>query len=299
MIRRFVTVALVLACSAAAATAHAQKGAGNVVYVPTPQVVVDAMLHMAKVGPSDLLIDLGSGDGRIVITAAKAYGARGLGVELDRYLLGVANESARRDGVADRARFMEQDLFQTDLGGASVITSYLLPEMNLKLRPKILALPAGTRIAAHDYHFGDWLPDERATLDVPEKTVGTPGVSYVYLWRVPATASGRWRSRLPVRGAQVGVEFDFSQRFQVVSGTVRAGGASALIRNAELSGDAIGFEFDLVKAGSPIRFELRGRISGAAMEGTVGVREGAATATHSWNATLIAPAARDDQDAAR
>ncbi len=115
-------VALILA-----AGAQAQQGAGDVIYVPTPQVVVDAMLRIAKVGPGDSLIDLGSGDGRIVVTAARAYGARGLGVELDRHLLGLANESARREGVADRARFAEQDLFQTDLAGATVITTYLLP----------------------------------------------------------------------------------------------------------------------------------------------------------------------------
>src|SRR3990172_11097580 len=166
MTRRIASVlgALVVAFFSAAG-ARAQQGAGDVVYVPTPQAVVDTMLRMAKVGPGDMLIDLGSGDGRIVVTAAKAHGARGLGVELDRHLLGLANESARRDGVADRTRFVEQDLFQTDLTGATVITTYLLPEMNLTLRPKLLALPPATRIAAHDYHMGDWPPDESDTLD--------------------------------------------------------------------------------------------------------------------------------------
>src|SRR6185295_9742434 len=123
-----------------AAAASSQEGRGDVVYVPTPQVVVDEMLTMAKIGPKDFLIDLGSGDGRIVITAAKKYGAQGFGVDLDRYLLGLAREGAQREGVADRAQFVQENLFETDLNKATVISSYLLPTMNLKLRPKILAL---------------------------------------------------------------------------------------------------------------------------------------------------------------
>jgi hypothetical protein len=278
----------------AAASAQAQQGAGNVVYVPTPENVVESMLRIAKVGPGDTLIDLGSGDGRIVVTAAKAYGARGLGVELDRYLLGLANESARREGVADRARFVEQDLFKTDLTGATVITTYLLPEMNLKLRPKLLALPPGTRVAAHDYHMGDWLPDESITLEVPEKQVGNPGISYVYLWRVPATVAGRWRSA--VRGASVDAEFSFSQRYQVISGAAKIGSAAALVRNASLSGNAISFEFEVAAGGggAPAKYEYRGRVSGKVMEGSVIVRDRAGTSTQAWKATLVAPEPRDD-----
>src|SRR5688500_12598235 len=128
-----------------AAPLSAQEGRGDVVYVPTPQVVVDEMLTMAKIGPKDFLIDLGSGDGRIVVTAAKKFGAQGFGVDLDSYLLKLARESAKKEGVTERAQFVEQNLFETDLGRATVISSYLLPEMNLKLRPKILALKPGTR----------------------------------------------------------------------------------------------------------------------------------------------------------
>ena len=261
--------------------AHAQHGVGDVVYVPTPQVVVDAMLRMAKVGPGDMLIDLGSGDGRIVVSAARVYGARGLGVDLDRHLLGLARESARREGVADRARFVEQDLFQTDLAGATVITTYLLPEMNLRLRPKLLALPPGTRIAAHDYHMGDWLPDESVTLDVPEKQVGNPGISYVYLWRVPASVAGRWRSRLTANGNSMEGEFSFSQRYQTISGAAKIGAATARVRSASLSGDAIRFDFEVAPGGggAPAQYEYRGRVNGKVMEGKVIVRDRTGTST--------------------
>ena len=287
---------VLVAFALAAAGAQAQQGAGDVVYVPTPQVVVEAMLRIAKVGPDDTLIDLGSGDGRIVVTAAKRYGARGLGVDLDRYLLGLANESARREGVADRARFVEQDLFQTDLSGATVITSYLLPEMNLRLRPKLLALRPGTRIAAHDYHMGDWLSDESVTLDVPEKKVGNPGVSYVYLWRVPATVAGRWQSGLRVHDASVDGEFTFTQRYQSIAGAAKIGSAAAPMRQASLSGDAIGFEFEVAagRGGGPVQYVYRVRVNGKVMEGSVVVRDRAGTSTQAWQATLLAPAPRDD-----
>ena len=146
-----------------------ERGVGNVVYVPTPQVVVDEMLRMAKVGPADFVIDLGSGDGRMVRTAAKKFGARGFGVDLSDDLLRESNALALSDGIADRARFIKEDLFETDLTKATVITSYLLPEMNQKLRPKILNLKPGTRVVAHDYHMGEWPSDENKEIIVPEK----------------------------------------------------------------------------------------------------------------------------------
>src|SRR5687767_10577631 len=177
---------LALPLTALSAPAAAQEGRGDVVYVPTPQIVVDEMLRMAKIGPKDFLIDLGSGDGRFVITAAKKFGSQGFGVDLDTYLLRIARENAKKEGVAERANFVEQNLFETDLGKATVISSYLLPEMNLKLRPKILALKPGTRVVAHDYHMGDWYPDEQKDVPVPEKVVGNPGVSYLYYWVVSA-----------------------------------------------------------------------------------------------------------------
>ena len=154
-----------------AATGQAQDF-GDTPYVQTPQNIVDAMLETAKVTGKDYVIDLGSGDGRMVITAAKKRGARGFGVDLDKRLVKLANANARKAGVADRAKFYARDLFETDLSQASVITIYLLPEVNLMARGKLLALAPGTRIVSHDYGIGDWLPDTEYEMDAPGKPVG-------------------------------------------------------------------------------------------------------------------------------
>lgn len=237
----------------------AQQGVGDVVYVPTPQVVVDTMLDIAQVGAGDMLIDLGSGDGRVVVTAAKR-GARAHGVDLDRVLLAQARSLAEREGVADRATFREQNLFETDLSGATVITSYLLPEMNLRLRPKILALKPGTRIVAHDYHMGDWLPDRRVDVAVPEKKVGNPGVSYVYHWVVPARIDGVWRGTAGGRP----YEFAFRQRHQYFSGIARAGKDAIEFQDGKLAGHEIRFSFG--RSGGEVR-EFVGRAADGVITG--------------------------------
>ena len=135
---------------------------GDTPYVQTPMSVVERMLQMAKLNARDYVIDLGSGDGRLVITAAKKYGARGFGVDLDRRLVDLANRTAAKTGVADRAAFYERDLYETDFSAASVMTIYLLPEVNLMVRPKLLAtLKPGSRVVTHDYDMGEWQPDEQ------------------------------------------------------------------------------------------------------------------------------------------
>ena len=230
----------IFAVSAAllAPLAQAQEGRGNVIYVPTPQVVVDAMLKMAKVGAKDFVIDLGSGDGRIVITAAKKYGARGFGVDLDTYLLKIANANAKKEGVSDRARFIEQNLFETDLSQATVITSYLLPSMNEELRPKLLQLKPGTRVVAHDYAMGEWDPDDSETLIVPEKTVGDPGKSYIFFWIVPARVAGTWQSQIMTGVKTAPWQFRFEQNFQLLPGTARAGDRDGKLPQFRLGGGA-------------------------------------------------------------
>jgi methylase of polypeptide subunit release factors len=277
-----------LALALAVPAAMAQEGRGDVVYVPTPQVVVDEMLRIAKVGPGDYLIDLGSGDGRIVITAAKKHGARGFGVDLDTYLLKIANDTAAKEGVADRARFIEQNLFETDLSPATVITSYLLPEMNRQLRPKLLELKPGTRVVAHDYGMGEWDPDEERTLLVPEKTVGDPGKSYVFFYLVPARVAGRWESEIAGAGGKPALhQFSFEQTFQQVQGTVRVGGKELRLPYFRLAGEQIAFNVQLPSGAASVAHRFSGRVQGDAIEGTVTVGEGAAQRVMPWRAKLV------------
>jgi hypothetical protein len=269
-----------------ASAALAQEGRGDVVYVPTPQVVVEEMLRMAKIGPKDFLIDLGSGDGRIVVTAAKHFGAQGFGVDLDRHLLGIARKTAQAEGVQARAQFVEQNLFETDLGKATVISSYLLPEMNLKLRPKIMSLSPGTRVVAHDYHMGSWHPDEQKDIPVPEKVVGNPGMSYVYLWIVPAKVAGKWQVQMAGQQPET-FDLAFDQAFQVIEGNLAAGGQSTLVRGRMLGEQIV---FTSQPKGSPgnQRHEFRGRVQGDSMQGTVRIGDGAAARQVNWTAQLKA-----------
>src|SRR5688500_18985685 len=254
------------------APALSQEGRGDVVYVPTPQIVVDEMLRMAKVGANDYLIDLGSGDGRFVVTAAQK-GARAFGVDLDSYLLKVARENAQKAGMTDKATFIEQNLFETDLSKATVVSTYLLPQMNLKLRPKILKLKPGTRVVAHDYHMGAWYPDDQKDIVVPEKKVGTPGISYVYLWYVPAPVAGKWRADVNVAGKTVPYELAFDQSFQILEGNMRSGNNSTLVRG-RLNGEAISFIAQPKGSPGNQRHEFTGRVNGDTIEGTVKIGEG-------------------------
>jgi Methyltransferase domain len=217
--------------------ALAQNPPEEVPFVPTPQSVVEAMLKLAQVRPGDFVIDLGSGDGRIVITAARQFDAEGLGVEYDPSLLARATKAAAEAGVADRVSFIKQDLFDTDLSQATVLTLYLLPEANLTLRPRILEqLRAGARVVSHDWDMGDWEPDAKVEVDAPDKEVGAHKSSTVYLWIVPAKVEGTWRSRL---GAGGELELELKQKYQRVSGTVRYRNVECPIAEATLSGDRL------------------------------------------------------------
>jgi hypothetical protein len=201
-------------------------------YVPTPQVVVDRMLDLAQVKSGDMLIDLGSGDGRLVIDAAVKHGAHGLGVEIDPRLVKLSNVNAQRAGVAARARFVQEDLFTTDFSEADVLTLYLLPDVNLALRPKILAeLAPGARVVSHDYGMGDWKPDAQETVAAPDKSVGVKKSSTVYLWIVPAKAEGDWE--LAIAGRRIPLRL--TQRYQFVSGTVEG----SPISGGRLRGDEL------------------------------------------------------------
>lgn len=220
--------------SFALALCSAVPAQDEVPFIATPDHVTLAMLQLARVGAKDFVLDLGSGDGRIVITAARRFGARGLGVELSPDLVQKSRDNARRAGVAGRAQFRVQDLFQTDLSQASVITMYLLPEVNLQLRPALLALKPGTRLVSHDWDMGDWAPDRTVTLDVPDKQVGLEKKSRVHLWAVPAQMAGLWCGRAGRREARLRLE----QKYQVVRGEVTQGAANLAV-DARIDGDML------------------------------------------------------------
>jgi len=207
VIRRVAAFAAVLLAAPAALALE------EVPFITTPDNVTVAMLELAKVGPRDFVIDLGSGDGRIVITAARRFGARGLGFEIVPELVERSRAAAQRAGVADRAHFRELDLFKADLAPASVVTMYLLPDVNLQLRPKLLRLRPGTRIVSHDWDMGEWAPDRTVTLDVPDKAVGREKLSRVHLWIVPARIEGAWCGTGKARGTRI----DITQSFQKFS----------------------------------------------------------------------------------
>src|SRR5499425_3217312 len=197
----------------------------DVVWVPTPQALVDKMLDMAKVTPKDYVIDLGSGDGRTVITAAKR-GAKALGIEYNPDMVELSKRNAAKEGVSDKASFVKADLFETDFSQAQVITMFLLPSINMKLRPKILDLKPGTRIVSNTFDMGEWKPDETA------KVSGCESWCTAHLWIVPAKVGGTWK--LP-QG-----ELSLKQTFQMISGTLKNGNVITPI-SGKLNGDEISF----------------------------------------------------------
>jgi hypothetical protein len=254
---------------------------GDTPYVQTPQNVVDAMLETAKVTAKDYVIDLGSGDGRMVITAAKKRGARGFGVDLDKRLVRLANANARKAGVADRAKFYDRDLFQTDLTPATVITVYLLPEVNLMARSKILALPPGTRIVSHDYGFGDWPPDVEYEMEAPGKAVGRSQRSKVLFWVVPDQVAGRWLWNVDIGGKAQPLELSLAQNYQKLEAAARLGGAAVPVERATLSGRNIELVMTLPERG---RVTFSGTRINQALEGT---QRDAAGGTAPWNAVRV------------
>ena len=218
----------------------------DVVWVPTPQTLVDKMLDMAKMTPQDFVMDLGSGDGRTVITAAKR-GARAMGIEYDPDMVELSKQNAAKEGVSDKAEFVKADLFETDFSKATVITMFLLPDINLRLRPKILDLKPGTRIVSNTFTMEAWVADETATVGNDCATWCT-----ALLWIVPAKAGGVWT--LPDG------ELALTQTFQMVSGTIRLGSDSTPITDGRLRGEEISFTAGNTK--------YIGRVNGTTIEGT-------------------------------
>jgi SAM-dependent methyltransferase len=260
----------------AAPAAPAQVFLAKPPYVPTPQSTVDRMLELARVGPDDFVIDLGSGDGRIVITAAAKRGARGLGIEIEPDLVNLSEYYARRAGVADRAKFVTEDLFVADLRPATVLTLYLFRELNIKLRPRILEqLRPGARVVSHDWDLGDeWEPDFAETIPAPDKPVGIERTSKLFLWYVPAKVAGRWRLETPLVPGRSAL-LALAQEYQKFAGEVELEGVRQPIVGGRARGTAIRFT---VPAGSPLAGAYEGTVDGARMRGTI-ARDGAPAGT--------------------
>ena len=237
---------------------HSGQEGKDVVWVPTPQVLVEKMLDIAKVTSKDFVIDLGSGDGRTVITAAKR-GARARGIEYNQNMVELSRKHAAAEGVSDRAEFIQGDLFEADLSQATVITMYLLPRINLRLRPMLLDLRPGTRIVSNSHNMGDWIPDE-ADIDIKD------GDTFwrVYLWIIPAKVEGTWNTS---QG-----KLKLSQKFQMVSGTLKKGRNIRTITEGRLYGDEITFSANGEK--------YSGRVNGKIIRGTVNSGQNSTA----WNA---------------
>lgn len=231
----------------------------DVVWVPTHQALVDRMLDMAQVTPSDYLIDLGSGDGRTVITAARR-GLRALGIEYNADLVALSQRNAESEGVADKARFVRGDIFESDFSQATVVTLFLLPDLNLRLRPIILAMKPGTRVVSNSFNMGEWIPDE---------TIQAQGecrnFCRAHRWVVPAQVSGTWKLS--------DGELVLQQDFQMLAGTLKRGGNEMSITDAKMNGTEI-----LFTAGGR---RFTGRLEGGRFEGQSQAADGA---SQSWSA---------------
>jgi SAM-dependent methyltransferase len=250
-----ISTAAFIAISATALAQSSERPTLDVPYVPTPPEVVERMLQMADVRAGDYVIDLGCGDGRIAIAAAKR-GAKALGVDIDPARIEDANENARKEDMIGKVSFRRQNLFETEIGEASVITMYLLTAINLKLRPRLLELKAGTRIVSHAFELGEWRPDEIAQV----------GFRHAYLWIVPAKVGGRWR--MQAGGETLTLKLD--QTFQRITGQIETGGKTVAVTGGKLNGAEI--DFTLADGRT-----LKGRVDGNRMQSLPG--------TTSWQAT--------------
>ena len=278
--RKLLTACLLIAAFAPAASA---QDLSELPYVPTPQVVVDEMLKLAGVTADDFVIDLGSGDGRIIISAAKRFQARGLGVDIDGKLVARSNQTARVEKVDNLAQFVERDMFKADIGRASVLTLYVLPDFMQRLRPKILAeLKPGTRVVAHDYYFEEWHSDRMVTLTVPEKKEANgTDKAYLYLWIVPAVVEGTWRIDLDAEERSEELIVAFSQRFQTIEASAQKMRQPLPIQNPTLTGAVVKFTITL----GATAYQFSGRVDGDRIQGTATRTAGKAPLP--WRGTLI------------
>lgn len=278
MIKKILAVLAFFPLSLPAAGQASQQARLDVPYVPTRYPVVDEMLRMAKVEKTDLLYDLGCGDGRIVIGAAQKYGARGVGIDIDPERLKECAENAAKAGVQDKVRFVQGDLFQADFHEATVMTLYLLTSVNLKLRPKLLKeLSPGTRLVSHNFGMDEWKPDESSVVKVEDTTHD------VFLWIIPANVSGTWRWQMG--NPRADWEMTLRQHFQSLLGSVTVNKTPVLLKNAAIAGPAVKFGAEIQSGSDIISLEFEGRTRANAITGTVKIIQGRKNSVWAWNAS--------------
>lgn len=267
-------------------TGYTQQQEPDVYYVPTPEEVVIEMLQVARVTRNDIVYDLGCGDGRFVITAAKVFGARGVGVDIDPVRIKESNENARKAGVTDRVKFIEQDLFKTDISEATVVSLYLLSELNLKLRPKLFReLRPGTRIVSHEFDMGDWKPDNMGTVrNVTLYYNPSPTVkdTNYYYWVIPADVAGIWCWTMGTSTGQRDYTLRLVQKFQEISGNVNIKGQETPIAAARLVGEQLSFTIRDNTDNPNAVMRFNGRIRGDTLQGLV--EAGPLSQIYNWTA---------------
>jgi SAM-dependent methyltransferase len=270
------TLCVVLTIAGVWVGGYAQTRRPDVQYIPTPQNVVDEMLQLTGMTQDDVVYDLGCGDGRLVITAAKRFGARGVGIDIDPQRISESRDNARQAGVTDRVRFMQQDLFEADIRQATVVTLYLLPKLNVQLRPKLLLdLRPGTRVVSHDFDMAEWQPDQ--TVRVP----GSSRTHSVYYWVIPADVSGVWHVQVPAGVDARSYVLRLQQEFQEVRGTIGSEGHDIAISNATLVGDRLRFTAGTDEQG---QMSFDGRVDTNLMHGWLEIPGGPRAGRHDWTA---------------
>jgi SAM-dependent methyltransferase len=268
------TLCLVLATAGVWVGGYAQTRTPDVQYVPTPHHVVDEMLRLTHVTKDDVVYDLGCGDGRLVITAAERFGARGVGIDIDPQRIRESRANAHKAGVTDRVQFRQQDLFEADIRDATVVTLYLLPKLNVALRPKLLReLQPGTRVVSHAFDMAEWRPDQTVRVKGPAREHS------VYFWVIPANVEGEWRVNVPAPTGARQYLLRLQQQYQDVRGTMRVDGQDIPLTHATLTGDHLHFT---VITGEQVTMSFDGRVKGQAMRGSMEAQGGAMAGRYDW-----------------
>lgn len=255
-----------------------QKRQPDVWYEPTPQELVEAMLEMAGVTKDDVVYDLGCGDGRFVITAAKKFGARGVGVDIDPVRIKESNENARKEGVTHLVRFVEKDLFETDISEATVVALYLFRELNVRLRPRLFReLKPGTRIISNTYDMGEWRPDD----------MGRIHIKMYYYWVIPANVAGRWFWSISSAMGRQHCTMRLEQQFQEIRGKVNIQGKRVSIGDAQLKGDQLSFGVRYKSQGQETVLRFSGHVTGDTIKGSLQVQGGPFEGIQDWIAKRV------------